>query len=181
VNRAFTLIEVVISIAIFSIIAVYMYQAIDTMQKSNEINSMRYNEDIKKQKTIRLFYNDLFLKTDLYAASNITSDGDFDIFRLNTKNSIHAMINPHVAYFVKDNSLYRIESRQTENIPLTYEGAERVKSDKLMDNVTLFNIHENRNSYIISYQTDGKLTLFQISLPQAPAANNSKGNQSVKP
>jgi prepilin-type N-terminal cleavage/methylation domain-containing protein len=180
VKRAFTLIEVVVSIAIFSIIAVYMYQAIDTMKKSNDINSMRYGEEIKEQKVIRLFYNDLFLKTDIYAASNITSGGDFDIFRLNTKNSIHAMINPYVAYFVKDNSLYRIESRQTENIPLTYESAQRVKSDKLMDNITLFRVYENRNSYIVSYQTDKKLTLFQISLPQA-LANNSRGNQSVKP
>jgi hypothetical protein len=158
-----------------------MYQAIDTMQKSNEINSKRYDRDTKEQKIIRLFYNDIFSKTDLYAASNITNGGDFDIFRLNTKNSIHAMINPQVAYFVKDNSLFRIESRQIENIPLTYESVQRVKSDRLLDNVTLFRIHENRNSYIVSYQSEDKLTLFQISLPQALAANNSKGNQSVKP
>ncbi|MDR2342815.1 MAG: prepilin-type N-terminal cleavage/methylation domain-containing protein [Campylobacteraceae bacterium] len=180
-KRAFTLIEVVISIAIFSIIAIYMYQAIDTMRKSNDINSLRYNEDIKEQKTLKLFYNDLFLQTNLYATSNITNSDEFDIFRLHTKNSIHGMINPYVTYFIKDNSLFRIESREFEIIPLTYESVERVRVDKLMENITLFRIYENRNSYIISYKSNERLALFQISLPQVGASNNtsSRGNQSI--
>jgi hypothetical protein len=148
------------------------------MQKSNDINSLRYEEDIKEQKITKLFYNDLFLQTDIYAASNITSSDEFDVFRLHTKNSIHAMINPYIAYFVKDNSLYRIESREPENIPLTYEGAERVKVDKIMENVTLFRIYANKNSYLISYQSKEKFTIFQVSLPQVPA-NSSRGNQTA--
>jgi prepilin-type N-terminal cleavage/methylation domain-containing protein len=182
VKRAFTLIEIVVSIAIFSIIAVYMYQAINTMQKSNELNSMHYSEDTKKQKIIRLFYNDIFSKTDIYAAANITNSDEFDIFRLRTKNSIHAMINPHVVYFVNDNSLYRIESRETENIPLSHDSAQRVKSDKLLDNVTLFRVNANRNSYIISYESSEKFTMFQISLPPLQTSSNTlRNNQSVKP
>jgi prepilin-type N-terminal cleavage/methylation domain-containing protein len=173
VKRAFTLIEVVISIAIFSIMAVYMYQAINTMQKSNDINSLRYEEDIKEQKILKLFYNDLFLKTDIYAFSNITNSDEFDIFYLHTRNSIHAMINPYVAYFVKDNSLFRIESKERESIPLTYDSVERVRVDKLMDNVTLFRINENKNSYLVSYKIKEKLTVFQISLPQTPANSNN--------
>jgi hypothetical protein len=156
--------------------AVYLYQAINTMQKSNDINSLHYEEEIKEQKIVKLFYNDLFLQTNVYAVSNITSDDDFDIFRLHTRNSIHAMINPYVAYFVKDNSLYRIESREVENIPLTYEGAERVKVDKLMENITLFRIYANKNSYLISYQSEEKFTIFQISLPQVSADSNNTPN-----
>lgn len=176
-RRAFTLIEVVISIAIFSVIAIYMYQAINTMQKSNEINFLHYENDQKERKIVKLFYNDLFLQIDPYAKSNITSGDEFDIFYLSTRNSIHAMINPYVAYFVKDNSLYRIESKEREMIPLTYDGVERVKVDKLMDNVTIFRVYENKNSYLISYESKNKLTSFQISLPQMPNTDASTGNQ----
>jgi prepilin-type N-terminal cleavage/methylation domain-containing protein len=182
VKKAFTLVEVVISIAIFSVIATYMYQAINTMQKSNDINSLHYEEDMREQKIVKLFYNDLFLQTDMYAASNITKSNKFDVFYLHTKNSIHAMINPYVAYFVKDNSLYRIESKEPENIPLTYDAIERVKVDKLTDNVTIFNIYENKNSYLIGYQSKEKFTLFQISLPQVSTISNSsvrRGNQTI--
>jgi hypothetical protein len=157
-----------------------MYQAIDTMRKSNDINSLRYDEDTREQKTLKLFYNDLFSQTDLYAASNITNTDEFDIFRLRTKNSIHGMINPCVTYFVKDNSLFRIESKDFEAIPLTHESVERVRVDKLMENLTLFRIHENKNSYIISYKSNEKLALFQISLPRVSTSNSSsRGNQSI--
>jgi hypothetical protein len=150
-----------------------MYQAINTMQKSNDISSLRYEDDTKEQKIVKLFYNDLFLQTDIYAVSNITNSEEFDVFRLRTKNSIHAMINPHVTYFVKDDSLYRIESREFEDIPLTYDAVERVKVDKLMENVTLFRIYESRSSYLISYQSKEKFTIFQVSLPQIPANSNN--------
>jgi hypothetical protein len=156
-----------------------MYQAINTMQKSNDINFLRYEEDIKEQKILKLFYNDLFLKTDIYASSNIVSSDEFDVFYLHTRNSIHAMINPHVAYFVKDNSLFRIESKERESIPLTYDSAERVRVDKLTDNVTLFRINENKNSYLISYKAKEKLTIFQVSLPQIPINNTQRGNQTI--
>jgi hypothetical protein len=149
-----------------------MYQAINTVQKSNDINSLRYIEYAKEQKITKLFYNDFFLQTNIYAALNITNSGDFDILRLRTKNSLHAMINPHIAYFVKDNSLYRIESKRDETIPLTYENIERVKVDKLMENVTLFRIYANKNSYLISYRAKERFAAFQISLPQIPSANN---------
>jgi hypothetical protein len=157
-----------------------MYQAINTMKKSNDINSLRYEENTREQKTTRLFYNDLLLQTNIYATSNITNDGDFDIFRLRTRNSIHAMINPYVAYFVKDNSLYRVESKGLETIPLTYDGAERVRVDKLMENVTLFRVYENKNSYLISYRAREKLAVFQISLPQTQTPGNiSRSNQTT--
>jgi hypothetical protein len=47
-----------------------------------------------------------------------------------------------------------------------------------MDNVTLFRINENKNSYLISYKSREKLTLFQISLP-LPVDNTQKGNQTA--
>ena len=176
-KRAFTLIELILSIAIFAIIALYIYQAINTAKNSNDINLKRLSEDEREQKITRLFYNDLFSQTNIYAAANIASEAEFDVFYLRAKNSIHAMINPHIAYFIKDNSLFRIESKAFEKIPLTYESVERVKTDKLLGNVTLFRIYESKNSYLISYKSEDKLTSFQISLPQRPSANASNGSQ----
>jgi hypothetical protein len=170
-------VELILSIAIFSIIALYIYQAINTAKNSNDIHLKRLSEDKREQKITTLFYNDLFSQTNIYAAANITNEAEFDVFYLRARNSIHAMINPYIAYFVKDNALFRIESKAFEKIPLTYESVERVKVDKLLSNVTLFRIYENKNSYLISYKNEDKLTSFQISLPQRPAPNTSNGSQ----
>jgi prepilin-type N-terminal cleavage/methylation domain-containing protein len=178
VKKAFTLLEVVISIAIFSLMAIYMYQSINVVTISNNIYERRYNDDERTDKVRRLFYNDLFLQTDVYANATINRNGDFDILYLHTKNSIHAMTSPYVAYFVNDGALFRVESQARETMPPNYQAAERIKVDRLFDNVTLFRIYESRNSYLISYHYDNKLTSFQVSLPPragAPANNTNRG------
>ncbi|MDR1007556.1 MAG: prepilin-type N-terminal cleavage/methylation domain-containing protein [Campylobacteraceae bacterium] len=173
-KRAFTLLEVIISIAIFALMAIYMYQSINVVTISNGFYERKYSDDERTDKVRRLFYNDLFLQTNVYANATINRNGDFDIFYLHTKNSIHAMTSPYVTYFVNDGALFRVESQVRETVPLNYQAVERVKVDKLFDNVTLFRIYENRNSYLISYYYDDKLTSFQISLP--PRVNTPMNN-----
>ncbi|MDR3346400.1 MAG: prepilin-type N-terminal cleavage/methylation domain-containing protein [Campylobacteraceae bacterium] len=179
-KRAFTLIEVIISIAIFALIALYMYQAINTVQKSNDINTKHYEADKNEQKIIKLFYNDLFAQVNVSAQANIIKGDDFDVFYLHSRNSLHAMYNPQITYFVKDNTLYRIESKEQETIPLTYDSVERVKVDRLVNNVSVFRIYESKNSYLINYKDDTKLTSFQISLPPSNSTN-SRENRSNDP
>ncbi|MDR0761464.1 MAG: prepilin-type N-terminal cleavage/methylation domain-containing protein, partial [Campylobacteraceae bacterium] len=89
-KRAFTLLEVVISIAIFTLMAIYMYQSINVVTISNDFYERRYSDDERADKVRRLFYNDLFLQTNVYTNATIYQNGDFDIFYLHTKNSIHA-------------------------------------------------------------------------------------------
>lgn len=165
-KRAFTLLEIVISIFIFSLIAIYLYQTIDAMQKSNEINSNRFDKDARAEKIVKLFYNDIFSQIDIYANANIVKESEFDIFYLHTKNSIHGMINPYVAYFVRNDSLFRIESKIPIKILLNQANVESVKIDKLMDNAAIFRIYENKNSYLINYKDENDFVSFQISLPQ---------------
>ncbi|MDR2635291.1 MAG: prepilin-type N-terminal cleavage/methylation domain-containing protein [Campylobacteraceae bacterium] len=176
-KRAFTLLEVIISIAIFALIAVYMYQSINVVTIGNSFYERKYTDDERTDKVRRLFYNDLFLQTDVYANAAINQNGDFDIFYLHTKNSIHAMTSPYVAYFVNDGALFRVESKAREIMPPNYQVAERIKVDKLFDNVTLFRIYENQNSYLISYYYDDKLTSFQISLPPKAGAQGNNTNR----
>ena len=172
-KNAFTLLEIAISITIFSLIAVYMYQAINTTLKTNDIYEQRYKEKERFVKVEELFYNDIFLQPDIYINANISNDGDFSIFRLQTKNSIHSTANPYVTYFVNDNSLFRIESHEFYDIPLTYATIENVKVDKLFSNITLFRIYEEDNSYLINYEQNDQLTTFLIVLPLRPKQINS--------
>ena len=172
-KKAFTLIEIVVSIVIFSLISIYMYQAINTTSKTNDIYETRYKEKERFVKVEELFYDDIFLQTDIYSEANISNNDDFSTFRLQTKNSIHSMINPHVTYFVNDNSLFRIESHEFYDIPLTYANIENVKVDKLLSDVTLFRIYEEDNSYLISYEQNNKLTTFMIVLPSRIDIDNS--------
>ena len=154
--------------------AIYMYQSINVATISNDFYERRYSDDERADKVRRLFYNDLILQTDIYANAVINQNGDFDIFYLHTKNSIHAMTSPYVAYFVNDGALFRVESQARETMLPNYQVLERLRVDKLFDNVTLFRIYENRNAYLINYYYDNKLTSFQVSLPPRAVTSSNR-------
>jgi hypothetical protein len=158
--------------------AIYMYQTINVVTTSNGFYERHYSYDERSNKVRKLFYNDLFLQTSVYPNATINQNGDFDIFYLHTKNSIHAMTSPYVAYFVQDGALFRVESKEQETMPPNYQAVERLKVDKLFDNVTLFRVYESKNAYLINYMEEDKLTSFQISLPPpAGRTGNTSGNR----
>ncbi|NPA66930.1 MAG: prepilin-type N-terminal cleavage/methylation domain-containing protein [Epsilonproteobacteria bacterium] len=108
-KRGFTLVEMMISIAIFSMIALFLYKTYANLNHQNVMfrdsaQEMKYWNKLKK-----VFYLDFTLNLD----NNITiihQDSKIDTVIFQTSNSIHDRINPYIAYFVKDNILYRMES-----------------------------------------------------------------------
>ncbi|OQX74335.1 MAG: hypothetical protein B6D59_02920 [Campylobacteraceae bacterium 4484_4] len=106
-KRAFTLIEVVISIFLLGITVMFLYGAIDNLQKTNTIFAKNVKQMQQKEEILSLLYNDLFLADTLKLKGVDTS-----LIELNTTNSLYHIEHPNVAWLVskEKNTLLRIES-----------------------------------------------------------------------
>jgi prepilin-type N-terminal cleavage/methylation domain-containing protein len=117
-RRAFTLIELMISIVILSIIMVFLYKSYAELNSQNKL----YDQAANKIKKIELIKQTLFLDLSLSLKGSsviISQDKKIDNFFCQSTHSIHDRINPYIGYIVKDNKLYRVESlKPLKNYPL---------------------------------------------------------------
>jgi prepilin-type N-terminal cleavage/methylation domain-containing protein len=117
-RKAFTLIELMISIVILSIIMVFLYKSYAELNSQNKL----YDQAANKIKKIELIKQTLFLDLSLSLKGSsviISQDKKIDNFFCQSTHSIHDRINPYIGYIVKDNKLYRVESlKPLKNYPL---------------------------------------------------------------
>ena len=108
-RKAFTLIELMISISILSIMMLYLYQSYSSFNRSNIIVKKEIEEIVSTQKLKKVLFLDFSLALpQTTTIQNRESNEDF-VF-LQSTNSIHKRFNPYIAYIVKEKKLYRLES-----------------------------------------------------------------------
>ncbi len=164
-KKAFTLIELVVAIGVFSVLIVYMYQAIATTKKSTSIYEKMYEKADRISLIKKIIYNDIFNQVDPYTNTQTITEKDFSTYYLRTNNSLNALASPYVAYKVIKGNLYRFESTAPFKLPFTYETKLKLKIDKILENVERFVIHTNKNSKLIDMISNEQRTFFEISLP----------------
>jgi len=109
VNRkAFSLIELIISIALLSIIIFFLYSTTSSLQKRNKIFSKKEDSIEKNEKILNLLYDDIFESNEL----NI-SGKEYSVLNLQTKSSIFNIEFPNVTWLVSrnNNTLLKFESK----------------------------------------------------------------------
>lgn len=139
-RTAFTLIEIVIAITIFSIMMLYLYKSYASLNLSNTF----YQKEATQIKEIKQKQKIIFLDFSLLLFSEyeiIKNDKKNDTVFLQTSNSMHGRINPYVAYVIKDSRLYRIESYK--KITAENFGIERVLDIDDFGEVEKFRVYEN--------------------------------------
>jgi len=108
-RKAFTLIELLISIVILSILMLFLYKSYASLNRSNDTLAQQ-TQKIKREellkKTIYLDFTVAFAPTIRILNQSKTEDVVF----LQSPHSVHDRINPYIAYLVKDKTLYRLES-----------------------------------------------------------------------
>ena len=108
-KRAFSLIELLVSIVILSLMMVALYKSYSSLNMSNDI----YKDKSATIKTIELKKKTIYLDL-LMAMPNsliyLDKDTTEDIISFQTTNSIHKRFNPYITYVLKDSILYRLES-----------------------------------------------------------------------
>jgi len=150
-RKAFTLLEVLISIALLGIILVPLFSVVDLMRDSNN----HLLKSLEKSKQITKATKVLFLDV-------LSSDGKIDIkkdefTRLcleETKNSLYNLTLAKVCWVVlKDkNTLVRIEG---SNYSLPLEGEDRVEVDTIMSDISLFDIYHKKDKVLVLLQQKG--------------------------
>lgn len=151
-RKAFTLMEVLVSIALLGIILPALYQSVDMLRDSNQ-HLFEYLEKAKKvSKATQTLYLDI-----LSSDGNITIKKD-EFTRLcmeQTKNSLYALPVAKVCWVVlkKDNTLVRIEGN-AYNLPLGSE--ERVEINPIMKDVEVFDVYHQKDKILVLLQQQAK-------------------------
>jgi len=148
-RNAFTLIEVLISVALLSVVMLGLYSAL-TMQRSSNKHLFDYlTKAIDADKVIMVLYRDI-----MYSDGNLTiKKGEFDRFCIeNTGNSLYGLSRAKVCWLVakEDDQLLRVEGNGY-TLPLKYE--EKVAVDHTMDHLVLFDISRKKGEVLVMLQS----------------------------
>jgi prepilin-type N-terminal cleavage/methylation domain-containing protein len=173
----FTLIEVLISIALLGIILPALYQSVDILRDSNA-HLFTY---LKKAKKITRATDTLYL--DL-----LSSDGNISIKKdeysrvciEQTRNSLYALSTAKVCWVVlkKDNTLVRVEGNGY-NLPL--EAEEKVEVNIIMKNVEVFDVYYQKNKILVLLQQTAQEPItFMIHGITKPLKKKKKKKKSTK-
>ncbi|WP_297442938.1 prepilin-type N-terminal cleavage/methylation domain-containing protein [Sulfurimonas sp.] len=164
-NRtAFTLIEMLVAISIFSIMMLYLYKTYSTVNISNdnlkvEANKIKTIEALKK--VVFLDYSlALYKPNEIITIDNRESNEDFIHFQ--SSHSIHRRINPYIIYMVKNKKLYRLESLKKIS---SYEMSSDAEFDiDFLGDVNSFRVYKSTNKNVvyliaINFKKMGKVLL----------------------
>jgi prepilin-type N-terminal cleavage/methylation domain-containing protein len=151
-RKAFTLLEVLISIGLLGIVIVALFSTVSMMRDSNA-HLLTYLEKAKKvTKATQVLYLDI-----------ISSDGNITIKRdeyarlcLNeTQSSLYALSLAKVCWLVikKDNTLVRIEGNDY-SLPLRFE--DKVEVDPVMKGVETFDVYHDKDKVLVLLKQKSK-------------------------
>lgn len=151
-RRAFTLLEVLISIALMGIVVLALFSAVDMMRDSNEHLAEHLEKSKKITKATKVFYMDL-----MASDGNITIQKD-EFSRVcieSTRNSLYALPSAKVCWVVlkKNNTLARIEGNGYQ-LPTGVE--DRVEIDPIMPEIKLFDVHHAEDKVLVLIQQKAK-------------------------
>jgi prepilin-type N-terminal cleavage/methylation domain-containing protein len=143
-KKAFTLIEVLISVGLLSILILFIYKTLGTMKKSNDIYGAHYQMTSIGTK----IHKTMFLDLAQSVSANVVK-GDFDRLILQSRNSYFGIIEPYIAYIVKEGILYRIESNKEIKPKIQYDSLKNIKFEIVKRNVKKFKVFKAKNSFLI--------------------------------
>ncbi|NPA64265.1 MAG: prepilin-type N-terminal cleavage/methylation domain-containing protein [Epsilonproteobacteria bacterium] len=131
-SRAFTLVELMVSIALTTIVVFFLYRALSNQEQANEIIAKNVHEISKKEKLYHLLFRDISKATSIQ--SEPLFNKSYSILLMRTSNSLHQIPNPYVAYFVheKNLTLVRLESAYPIKFPVDYEKVKYIFADPLI-------------------------------------------------
>ena len=144
-RKAFTLIEVLISIALMGLILVPLFNVVEMMRNSNDqlLHSLEKSTQITKATKV------LFLDI-------MSSDGNFTIKKdemsrfcmEETSNSLYSLPLAKVCWLVlkEKNTLVRVEGN-IYKLPIGSE--DRVEVDKLMTNIEIFDVSRDKDKVLV--------------------------------
>jgi len=178
-RRAFTLLEVLISIALLGIVIVALFSAVDMMQDSNEHLAEHLKTSKKVTQATKVMYLDM-----MGSDGNITIQKD-EFSRIcmeETRNSLYALPLAKVCWVVlkKDRTLARIEGNNY-SLPLNVDDSAEV--DLVMPDIKLFDVHHEKDKILVLIQQKNKepITFMLQGITKPSAQKRTDTNTTVSP
>ncbi len=144
-KRAFTLIEILVSIILLTIVMLGLYSVLKNQRRSVSAIKHHLDKSLNNDRAIMVLYNDI-LKSD----GNITIiNSQLDTICLNsTSNSLYGLDIAKVCWLVlkSENRLIRIEGNSYK-LPLGLE--DKVEIDTIVKGVNLFDITKDKKGNIL--------------------------------
>ena len=162
-RKAFTLIEMMISISILALMMLYLYQSYASLNISNDVFAKATKNITKAQKKKEVIFLDfsLALRDANSTLIILNQDAKEDVVFMQTSHSLHRRINPFVGYITKNKKLYRIESLQAlREYPLSRDNEFEVDA---MGEVNSFRVYINEKR---SDQNTSEATLVHIDFKE---------------
>lgn len=151
-KKAFTLIEVLISIGLLGIVIVALFSTVSMMRDSNAHLYTYLQKSKKITKATKVLYLDI-----ASSDGNITLKKD-EFTRLcmeETRNSLYALSLAKVCWVVlkKDNTLIRVEGNNYK-LPVRFE--DRVEVNPVMKHVELFDVYHQKDKVLVFLKQKGE-------------------------
>lgn len=172
-RRAFTLVEMMIAILIFSLVVVFLYRSYDALRQENQKQTQMTKQMQHLWRIKRMLYLDfaLSLRSDV---SVLNQEKNEDVVLLQTSNSLHERFYPYVAYVVKDGVLYRLESLRKLTYPFDAETSADVDEIAKIERFRIYKaLKKEENKAVTYYLIDIKLASGEQILYKVRAFNEA--------
>ena len=151
-RNAFTLIEMMISITLFSVIMIFLYQSMATIDKSNRFYGDKLENIQNQESLLKTLFLDLSLSLNNSGEINNINKNEDMVF-LQTSHVLHTHVMPYVVYFVKDKHLYRVESATKLSYP--FESNINALIDDFGE-VQKFRLYKNSTHFLLDLTLHGQ-------------------------
>lgn len=162
-KRAFTLVEILVSVVLLGLISIFVSSLVQQTKSNNTIFEKKVHEDSKLEVLVDILYRDLYLSREL----RIESYPQYSILHVKSKNSIYSIAEPYVTWLVlkNDNTLMRLESAKKITLPLDDEFKKDIFVDIGIKNCEHFSINvsnDKKNILTFIHIKNKKPILFEI-------------------
>ncbi len=148
-KKAFTLIELMISILLLALIVTFLYQSVAQLQSSNQQFLQKSETTELREGVLKLLYNDLINAQDIKWNNEA---GNLDTIVIHTSNSLHNMSQPHVRYHVYGDKVLRRVEFPEEKMDFIND---RFRFNDMIEEVKLLRIYEHKGHYLFNLKAKG--------------------------
>ncbi len=140
-RKAFTLMELMVSIVLIVLITLFLFGAIASSKLSNDTLLKHSTAEVVRMDLFELIYRDVMESIEIKSLES--KDKHFNIIEMQTQNSLYGIAAPYVSYYVNSqtNTLTRLESAREVRLPVKYEDENFIMVDELLKEVTAFNFY----------------------------------------
>ena len=171
VRSGFTLIELMVSISILSIMMIFLYQSYSSVISANKNLKNEITGITGTQKLKKVIYLDFSLALHK-SVKILNQDTKEDVVFFQSSNSIHRRYEPYIAYIVKEDKLYRLESlKEFQEYPLSMDNEFDVD---YLGEVDSFRVYNSTNDKKELYLVHTELKNFEDILLKVKVLNEKR-------